>query len=144
LYEKGILVRQSLFLHALISKSFRVSQAMRITGTSYGDLKLWRSDPRFTELMDQISFEKKSFVEGKLMEQVEAGEPWAITLAIKALGGDEYSNRTTIKHEGEVSHSHSVSIEQLSLPLRKAVMAELEAKETITDAEVLSERKMLT
>ena len=139
LFDKGTTVRQQLFLHALISKSFKVSQALRCVGISYQVLNSWRGDPQFTELMDEICFHKKNFVEGKLMEAVERGEPWAVTLAIKAVGGEDYKDKQVIKHEGNVDHKHSVKLDQLPLPLRKAVMAALD--EHVPDAEVITSRK---
>ncbi len=137
LQDKGKLVRQQLFLHALVSRTFRVADALRICNLSYGELKTWKLDSQFGQLLDEVSYYKNSFVEGKLMEAVERGEPWAVQMAAKGLIKETYGEQSTVKIEGKVDMNHQhdfVPIEKLSLPVRKIVMKELEAAK-IEDAE---------
>lgn len=126
--DKGTVVRQQLFLHALVTKSFKVAPALRICGLSYNQLQTWRNDPAFAAMVDEIQFHKANFVKDKLMAAVQRGDQWAVTLALKAFAKDEFADHTVIEHKGTVQHKHETfPVEKLSLPLRKAVLAEFDA-----------------
>jgi len=137
--EKSPLIRQQLFLHALISKSFKMSDALRITNTSWSTVQEWMNNPQFKGMVSEIQQYKRMFVDDAVMVAVAEGQPWAIQMAAKGLLRDQYGDKQLIEHTGHIEHSHEqIDLSSLSLPLRKAIAKELEAnKEEVQDAEIV-------
>jgi hypothetical protein len=125
--------RQHLFLHAFVTRNFNASAALKSIGLSYSRLRRWMQvDPDFVELMDEMLFHKKNFVESALMKLVSDGDNAAVIFANKTLNRDRgYSERQDIHVEHEHTHKHVIDLESLnlSLDIKKAILLAIREKE---------------
>lgn len=118
--RNGVRARQHLFLYALVSNCFNVSEAMRKIGLNRKALDHWRKfDPGFAELMDEIHWHKQNFFESALLQRVEAGDTQAIIFANRTQNRDRgYNDKLDINLQGEVKHAHAhFSVDELNLPI---------------------------
>lgn len=130
--------KQKLFIHALMTSAFRVTQAMKIVAVSNKEYDEWSRDPKFKSLLQQIQDFKFTYVQDQLMNCVRKGESWAITLAAKSFMPEQFAERKMIEHSGTIEHQ-AFPFEKLSLPLRKRIEQELAAlNESVPDAEIVS------
>jgi len=131
-------IKQSLFLHALLTSNFNSSAALKTVNVSYSTLRRWQDeDPNFVRICDEIAYHKKNFFESKLVQLVRQGSEAATIFANKTLNKDRgYSEKVQIDHTGNVNVNVGVtiSVDQLKLPLevRKTILSALrEAKQAI-------------
>lgn len=119
----SIRLRQSVWLHVLVSTNFNTSAANRITNISYGTFENWKRDPGFGEIFAHIHTAKKDFAEACLMGLVASGDSAATIFVNRTLNRDRgYDPKITIVHEGSINHTH-VSMDQIvqDLPLEARV-----------------------
>lgn len=151
LERRGMRVRQDLFLHALVSTNFCVSEACRMVLVSRRTFMDWVStDDRFAQLVDEMQWHKKNFFEGALMQLVAEGDTHAVIFANKTQNADRgYSEKKEHTHTiaGKINHDHTiVNIDDMKLPLevRKQLLDALREKqkaplgighESVVDAE---------
>lgn len=111
--------RQYLFVHAMIQNNFMVTPAARKVGASVATVKKWMEDDEFRDLLEEIKFAKKDFVEGKLMDLVEARETPAVIFANKTLNADRgYGNKMEVAHTGFVEHNHNIiDLDKVNIPV---------------------------
>lgn len=106
--------RQRLFVHAVMACSFSVTQAKDMIGISGTDIKLWRQEPAFRELLAEAQLAKKDLVESALMDLVREREPAAVIFASKTLNRDRgYNDKTEIA----LTDERTVSVEEMGLSL---------------------------
>lgn len=121
LQNQGQKARQHLFVHALVSSNFNLSEACRMVNVSKKTFDRWcLGDPEFTELIDQIQWHKGNFFEGKFIQLVESGSEAAVIHAAKTFNSDRgYGAKVKVTHEGTVrhDHEHTVNLEELDLDL---------------------------
>jgi hypothetical protein len=128
LCSHGIRARQQLFIHALINKNFNVSRALESMCMSKQQLFNWtKTDPNFSELLDEIEWHRKNFYEDKLFDLVKEGNAAATIFVNRTKNRDRgYGNKIEVEHTGNISHSHKhvIDLESLNLPLelRKQIL----------------------
>jgi len=126
---KGKRARQHLFIYALTQSTFNVSGALRKVGLSRKVFEQWvATDPLFSELMDEIHWHKKNFMEQAFIGRIAAGDTHAIIHAVKTQCRDRgYNEKIEIEHSGTVTTEHTVNITELPLDIdtRKKVLKAL-------------------
>lgn len=128
---QGDKVRKHLFLHALVDNAFNPSEACRVVGVSKGQLKRWKTDPEFQELLDEVLWHKKNYFEEALVRLVQQGDTAAVIFANKTQNQDRgYGAKLAVEHRGQVEHKHLVDLDSLALPLavRQAILTAIEAR----------------
>ena len=137
LAKAGKRARQHLFLHALVSSNFCISIACSKILIPRATFQNWVDDDyEFAELMDEIHWHKKNFFEGALFGLVKAGDSPATIFANRTFNRDRgYNEKFEVEHTGEVNHKHSVSVDDLDLPLetRKLLLKAVREKKNVID-----------
>lgn len=96
-------IRQELFIHALVSTHFDISNALRMTGLSKKVLEQWRQDFHFGQLFDEVQWHKKNFFEKAMLDLVQERNPYATVWANKTVNADRgYSEKVRIEHAVDV------------------------------------------
>lgn len=133
LADHGKQERQSLYIHALISKNFNASEACRCLDLSYKQVTNWSmNDPYFLELLTEIDWHKKNFFESHLIKLVKTGDVAATIFANKTKNRDRgYAEKIEHEVSGTVHHTHAFDIEVLNLPLstKRTILEAIEAHE---------------
>lgn len=123
--------RQELFLHALVNFGFNLSEACRYTDTSRQTLERWRSyDLEFQQMVEEIEWHKKNFLEHALLDLVAIRNPAAVIYANRTKNKDRgYNEKIEIEHTGSIGLGFT--IEQLNLPIetRKQILAAVREKQ---------------
>jgi len=117
---QSLRVRQSLWLHAIISSNFDVSHACHMVGVNRAVLKQWEEDPDFVELLEELKFHKGNFYEKALNDLVVFRHPGAVVFANKTFNADRgFGEKLEVK--GEIQHLHGfvISVDQLDLTLEE-------------------------
>lgn len=123
----GKRARQNLFIHALVDSDFNASEAQRRMDVSDSMYKMWRKDPEFAELLDNIHVHKKNFFEGSLIGKVAGGDMAAIIFCNETVNADRgYSRKLDVNVKGNVNHNHTFDVDDLDL--------EFSVKEAIVEA----------
>jgi predicted transcriptional regulator len=117
--QQGLRAKQHLFLHALVVSNFNPSEACRKLNIKRKEFEQWAtSDVDFSELVQEVMFHKKNFVESALMQLVAQGDSSAVIFANKTLNRDRgYEPR--LKVESEHKHSHEISIDDMGLTIEE-------------------------
>lgn len=147
--SQGKNVRQRLFVEFLIQRRFNASEACRMVGIAKSTLDHWvRNDPGFSELLEEIQWHKKNYLDGAYWRLVAKGSEAAILQGQKSLNADRgFAQVTKLTVDGKVEHDHdhAVRFESLPLKLRKRILRQIEEQkalgEAIPDAEILTETK---
>ncbi len=130
-------VCQEVFIHALISNSFNLSEACRIACVSRQTVEYWRkSDLAFAQLVEEIQFHKKNFFEGALVDLVAMGNPGAVMFANRTVNSDRgYGEKMVVNHDVDVSFQ----IEDLGLDAatKRQILDAMRAKKLGTDGAVI-------
>jgi hypothetical protein len=103
--NRPIKLRQQLFIHALIVGGFDLSGAMRRVGIPRNVLENWKRDLEFMQLMEEITFHKKSYFEKQLIGLVEEKHPGAIIFVNRTVNADlGYSEKLQLEHSGSITN----------------------------------------
>jgi hypothetical protein len=133
LKSSGVKLRQELFLHALFSSKFNLSEALRITGLKKPAVEKWiDTDPEFRKLVAEVQWHKKNFFEDALISLVGAKDPAAVIFANKTLNADRgYSEKIQI----QTNHEPEFSIEELDLDIdtKRRVLEAIKKKKLKSD-----------
>lgn len=126
LAEDGEVMKQRLLLYALDTSMFDIQKAMRSLNISKRMYERWTKDPMFMELVEEIEFRKKNFVEAKLMQKINQGSEKATIFAAQTLLKDRGFG-LGIEVTGQINHVVGV-VDLMSLDLAPEVrMAIIEA-----------------
>jgi hypothetical protein len=108
-------IRQELFLHALISSNFDISEAMSMVALDRGTFEDWKnSDFEFRQLVAEIQVHKKNFFEHALVDLIEQRNPAAVIFANRTVNADRgYGEKVEMNHTGSVG----IDIDQLDLDI---------------------------
>lgn len=120
LADRGLRVRQSLFVHAWVMGNFSISKALKRVNVSKGTFDLWRkNDPGFAELIEELIWHKKNFVEDHLIKLIAGGDTSATIFANRTLNRDRYPESKSIDMnvKGTVQHN-VVDLNKLNLSLK--------------------------
>jgi hypothetical protein len=114
--KETIRVRQSLFIHAMVSANFNQSEACKKVGISYGVVQQWlRNDPSFPALLDEIEHHKKNFFEASLVQLVKEGNTLATVFVNRTKNADRgYSEKIRIEHAHSVLNT-TIPLDKLKL-----------------------------
>jgi len=125
-------IRQSLFVFALVTSSFDLSEACRMVGIPRGTLDAWRiADPRFADIIREIEWHKKNFFESRLVQLVEQNHPGAVIFVNRTLNADRgYSEKIQLQHSGSIETGFSIDQLDLDLETKKKVLAAIRKKKT--------------
>lgn len=155
-------IRQELFLHALISTGYDISEACRLTSISRNQILKWdREDPNFHQLSEEINWHKKNFFEKALVSLVESGHPMAVLMVNRTVNADRgYNEKLTLKHEQAPQQqlTTGINIDELDLDIdtRRKILEAVRKKQNppplknvlpmpashqLIDAEVITEEK---
>jgi len=120
--------QQKLFAYGLMQNHFDVVGALKSLKISQATYRKWMTDPEFAELINNIQFSKRHFVEGKLFQLVAHGDTKATIFACERLNREEFGNKLEIS--GKVDHQHSSNLDLSILPmeLRVQVIEALQAR----------------
>lgn len=135
LRDQGKRARQHLFVHALIAGNFSVSEACRKVNISRKTFEKWKIfDPYFQELVDEIHWHKKNYLEGALFAKVKEGDTTAIIFANRTFNRDRgYNDKVemSVEHKGEVSHMVSIDSLELPIEVRRQMLEAIRKKRAI-------------
>jgi transposase len=152
---KTVRLRQELFIHALVSSNYDVSNACKMVGVNRATLREWQnSDMAFKQLFEEIQWHKKNFFERHLIGLVEENHPAAVLFVNRTVNADRgYTEKLQIEHTGGLKEG-LIDIDELKLDLdtrRKILEAVREAKirkaseeARSVNGDVVVERPMLT
>lgn len=123
----GKLVRQQLFLYALIHNNFSASRAMAKVNISKDVMDDWiNNDPTFAKLVEEIQWHKKNFVEESLLRLIAGGDTSATIFANKTLNKDRgYTQSIEVKHSGEINHNVTATFDLDDLEVSKECKLEV-------------------
>ena len=137
LANAGRRIRQQLFVHSLVASNFNVSRACSKVVITVRTFRNWlENDHEFAELMDEIHYHKKNYFEGGLFALVGAGDTQATIFANRTFNRDRgYNEKVEVEHTGQVDHKHSVSVDDLDLPIetRKLLLKAVREKKNVID-----------
>lgn len=130
-------IRQELFIHALVSSSFDVSEALRMVAITRETFEHWReSDLEFRQLVEEIQWHKKNFFEHALMDLVELRHPSAVMFVNRTINADRgYSEKLEVNHSGSVQQDISIDDLDLDIETRKKILEALRIKRAIRDVQ---------
>lgn len=105
----GKLVRQQLFLYALVNFNFSKSKAMAKVCIDKDTLDYWiKHDEKFCALVEEIEWHKGNFYEESLVQLIREGDVTATIHANKTFNSDRgYGTKTdvNIRHSGVIDHN---------------------------------------
>lgn len=126
LEKRGKHARQSLFMYSWVSSNFSISHALRKVNISRSTFELWKQDPEFHTLFEEMNWHKGNFFEEYLCLLVKGGNQAATVFANKTFNKDRgYGERVDVDMNliGDVEHGViSVDHLKLSLDTRKALL----------------------
>ncbi len=139
-------IRQELFIHALVSSSFDVSEALRMVAVPRKTYDHWRySDLEFRQLVEEIQWHKKNFFEHALIDLVESRHPAAVLFVNRTVNSDRgYSEKLEVQHSGAIAHV-DFTIDELPLDVetKRKILEAIRTKKQQTALEVESTVKQL-
>lgn len=114
----GKLVRQQLFLYALVNFNFSKSKAMSKVCIDKDTLDYWiKNDPDFARLVEEIEWHKDNFFEESLVGLVKGGDTAATIAACRTRLRDRgYGSQVDVnhRHTGHIDHS-VLDLDELNL-----------------------------
>jgi hypothetical protein len=118
LTSHGKLVRQQLFLFALVCFNFSKSKAMSKVCIDKDTLDYWiKHDERFARLVEEIEWHKDNFFEESLVNLIKGGDTAATIFANKNRNGPRGYNSVqniNVNHTGHIDH-HALDLDDLEL-----------------------------
>lgn len=134
-------IRQELFIHALVSSNFDISEALRMCSMARSTFNHWRdTDLEFRQLVEEIQWHKKNFFERALMDLVETRHPSAVMFVNRTINADRgYTEKMEVQHSGYLGGG--IRFEELDLDLdtkKKVLEAIRRKKEVVVDAEIVT------
>lgn len=141
--NKGMRIRQRMFLCALIKCNFNISAACRMLSINRATVDLWRRDPKFHRLIDQILEIEKDWAQSCYRTLVQAGDPAATINYNRALnkdrGLDDRPTSLDINVRGQIEHKHVVEMEGLNLPLniQKLILQKVREQKKLVESTVV-------
>lgn len=146
LKSKGREAKQYLFIHALITKSFNPSEALKALCMKKSELDNWMlAGDGFAELINQIQWHKGNFFEEALISAVGRGDTAAIIFANKTFNAQRgYESKLSVDISGTVAHNHThtdIGIDDLDLPLeiKLQILDALEKKRSLANGPVMTQ-----
>lgn len=130
--------RQEIFIHALVSHSFNLSEACRIACVSRATVEQWKKDDyEFLQLVEEITWHKKNFFESALVDLVAMRNPGAVMFVNRTVNADRgYSEKLEVNHSGTIKQGIDIDELDLSIEVRRAILEALrKKKQSVIDVE---------
>jgi hypothetical protein len=128
---KPLRLRQQLFCTAVLYTSHDYAKALRIVGVPYNDFMKWRTDPEFTQMLEELQWHKKQFFHKSLMGLVAEGHPGAVIFVNRTVNADMgFSERLDLNLGGQTQGAGDYPLDELGLPaaVLKQVLDAIERK----------------
>jgi len=125
---RGVRVRQSLFMHAFISTNFSISAALRRVNLNRGTFELWKKDPEFLRLFEELSEIKKDFFDEHLCMLVAGGDSAATIFGVRTLCQDRYPDpkaNVNLNVQGNITQTNInvvMLLDSLSVEAKKELL----------------------
>jgi len=148
LSQHGKRVRQNIFVHAMVSSNFSLSQSLKRANISKATLDYWKkNEPEFAVLIEELNWHKKNFFEDHLATLVAGGDSAATIFANRSFNADRgYGDkqRVDVNVNAQIETSTPLSLEELDLPpeLLKQILDHIRHKKII-ESKVVTEKKKL-
>lgn len=124
LATRGDVARQRLFVHAVVESQFNIAKVCKTLGIGKKTLDTWlRESKEFREMLENIQWAKKAFVESHFMDLIAKGSEKATIAAAQTLLRDEYGQ--SVRVEGQINHAVAVvDLGAIKLPVeaRRAIL----------------------
>jgi hypothetical protein len=122
--QRGVTIRQHLFLYAWTSSNFSLSRACKKVCINRQTFINWcETDSDFAELVEEIDWHKKNFFEEHLCKLVAGGDTAATIMVNKTYNADRgYGEKTKIEVETKETHEHIVRLDVLGLSIEEKRM----------------------
>lgn len=135
----GRTARQHLFLYALPACNFNPSEACRKLNIHRAQLDSWmRTDPDFTDLVEEMQWHKKNFFEEALVDLVRERDTSAVLFANRTQNKDrgyDDTKKLDLNVAGSVTVEHNlVPLHKLDFDTRRLLLEKIEEVEA-EDAE---------
>jgi len=129
LSERGVRVRQQLFVHAYVSSNFSISAALRRVNISRSAFELWKKDPEFLRLFEELGEMKGDFFEEHLCMLVAGGDTASTIFANRTYNKKRGYNEKVdvdVNVSGTINHN-IIPIDSLDLPIevRKQILGKV-------------------
>jgi hypothetical protein len=139
--QYGKTTRQKIFLYAVLSGTYTMSEAYKMTGIDKSTVTWWlNSDPDFAQALAEINVCKADFFESALIDLVARRDVAAVIFANKTFNRKRgYGDKTSITIEGTVQHTHR--LEDLNLPVE--VLTQLKAALAVKQGQLLEDKSQV-
>jgi hypothetical protein len=138
LAQQGKRVRQHLFIHALINSNWNASEACRRVCIAKVTYEKWaQEDTNFIELLDELKWHKKNWIEAGLLDMV--GKSEAATIFVNRTQNRDrgYEPKQIIEHNGSITHGHvdvMALLDKISVDAKREILAAIrQENKSITD-----------
>jgi hypothetical protein len=121
LSERGVRIRQQLFVYAYISSNFSISAALRRVNISRSAFELWKKDPEFLKLFEELGEIKGDFFEEHLCMLVASGDSSSTIFANRTFNRKRGYNEKVdvdVNVSGQINHN-IIPIDSLGLSLKE-------------------------
>ena len=129
--------RQRLLLHSYVYSCFDMSSAMRMAHVKKETLDRWvKNDINFAEILNELNWHRKNYVEGALFRRIEAGDTKAIIFANECINRDRgFIKRVDVRVEETQTSNIDWDIADLDLEpeVMEKVLKAIEQKEQQMD-----------
>lgn len=134
---KTVRLRQELFIHALVSSNYDVSNACKMVGVNRGTLREWQnSDLAFRQLFEEIQWHKKNFFERHLIGLVEERHPAAVMFVNRTVNADRgYTEKLQIEHTGSKDGMIDLDTLKLDFETRRKILEAVREQKLIQAAD---------
>lgn len=119
LSDRGKRMRQQMFVQAWVSSNFSFSAALRKVNISRSAFELWKKDPEFLGLIEELGQIKGDFFEEHLVMLVAGGNTPAILMANQTYNRKRgYGANIGVEVSGEIQHN-VIQIDTLGFTLKE-------------------------
>ena len=126
LSKHGVRMRQQLFFESWLSGLFSISKALRKVNIGRGTFELWKKDPEFIVLFEDMQEIRKDFFDEHLCMLVASGDSTATVFGNKTINRDRYPDKSVVdvNIKGTITHN-LVDISKFPLKLQKEILTEI-------------------
>ena len=119
LSERGVRMRQQLFVKAWFSSNFSFSSALRKVNISRSTFELWKKDPEFLGLVEEMGQIQGDFFEEHLVMLVAGGDTSATLMANQTYNKKRgYGAKVEVEVFGNIQHN-VIQIDTLGFTLKE-------------------------
>jgi DNA-binding XRE family transcriptional regulator len=145
---KGRIVRQKMYITALVKCNFNVAAACRMTGLARDRVEKWKRDFEFQRLIKEVGEIEKDWAESCLRRLVQAGDATATIHLNRCRNADRGLNEKTqidVNVHGQINHNHKIiAIETLDLPIsiQKMILEKVREQRKLVDSREVATQQL--